>query len=1056
MKLTKYCLFQLLLLMVCSLSVDATVRPETVDSLLEVYQDSHNNKEVLARQIVDICLEGDMLTEEPLLQSLEASPTMAADSIDLMVYYAAVRYYYNSAYFKEGLGYVERALPLSKDNDTRLHATLLCDRCYCLFKQGRMTEAIEAGQEAMQYCLTMGPSVYLARAYLYLSICNYSLPNTEQAKLFIQKAIEVDEQIGSNNNTHNILGIACEIYSFAQETDKAIEYGQRAVEEARAIGYDEGVVNHLSQLSYAYNRQGDYQRGLEAAQQAVDFVEAMDVPDRNLLAISLEYVAYNLLDMKHNAEAVPILLRAIKLEQEVGNTRSVCYDYKALAEAYEPDEPRQAVAALRKYIVMADSIHSAQMSEALGQANAQFRNNELQDENSVLQDENSARRRQNLLILIASTAVALLLLAVIAFVVYAYRLRGKTNRSLRQQQLAQEAFFTNVTHEFRTPLTVILGVSRQLRQGDPQKPEGLKRPQAGVQPLQKSDINISPDAGLEVGLSLIEHEGNRLLQLVNQLLDVARMKSGMADPQWQRGNIVPLFTMFTESLQQLADSRQVTLTYKHITEDGQSATTDDQSPETVQEADFVGDYMQKIVVNLLSNALKNTGAGGNVTLSSRCTGNRFIFAVSDTGCGIDPADLPHIFEPFYMGRNSQTANSTGIGLTLTKQLVEAMNGTISVESTPEEGTTFTVTLPRKQKSSLTSGPSSPTPSPSRGGEGSIYSQGQETIDSQGQETIDSRGLETIDDTIAAELSTPLPSAGGAGGGAVGVAVASDSVRILIVEDNREVAFYTGTLLAPHYDVYYATDGEQGLEKARQLVPDIIVTDVMMPRMDGLELCRHIRHDELTCHIPVVVVTAKVTEKNRLEGLQAGATAYLNKPFNAEELLTVVGNLLQQQRDIQQRFMKSIGKGALLPNSAPQGGDECEKVNEEVRSESVKSEMNDFDRHFLERLKKTVTEEMEHGNVEVERIASLMAMSHTQLRRKISAVTGISAARYITLLRIEEAKELLKQYPKVTITEVAYRTGFADNAHFTKVFHRFTDMTPMQFVKENTVNRNFCC
>ena len=287
-------------------------------------------------------------------------------------------------------------------------------------------------------------------------------------------------------------------------------------------------------------------------------------------------------------------------------------------------------------------------------------------------------------------------------------------------------------------------------------------------------------------------------------------------------------------------------------------------------------------------------------------------------------------------------------------------------------------------------------------------------------------------------------------------MASDSVRILIVEDNREVAFYTDSLLSPHYDVYYANDGEQGVEKARQLVPDIIVTDVMMPRMDGLELCRHIRHDELTCHIPVVVVTAKVTEKNRLEGLQAGATAYLNKPFNAEELLTVVANLLQQQRDIQQRFMKSIGKGALLPNSAPQGGDECEKVNEEVRSESVKSEMNDFDRHFLERLKKTVTEEMEHGNVEVERIASLMAMSHTQLCRKISAVTGISAARYITLLRIEEAKELLKQYPKVTITEVAYRTGFADNAHFTKVFHRFTDMTPMQFVKENTVNRNFCC
>lgn len=461
MKLTRYIAF-LLLLTACSLPATATVRPETVDSLLKAYTDTPNHQQI-ARQILDCCLEGDLLTEKPL----RITSGMAADSIDLMVYYAAVRYYYNNAYFKEGLEYVERALPLAGKNDYRLHATLLCDRCYCLFKQGRMTEAIEAGQTAMQFCLKSGPSVYLARAYLYLAICNDCLPNPPQAKLFIQKAIEVDEQVGRNNNTHNILGIASEIYAIGQEPEKAIEYGRRAVEAARAIGYDEGVVNHLSQLSYAYNRHGDYQRGLEAAQQAVDFVEKMDVPDRNLLAISLEYVAYNLLDMKRNAEAVPVLLRAISLEQEVGNTRSVCYDYKALAEAYEPNDPRQAITALRKYIVMADSIHNAQMSEALGKANAEFHNNELQDENSM-------RRRQNQLIIVASAAVALLLLAVIAFFVYAYRLRGKTNRNLKQQQLAQEAFFTNVTHEFRTPLTVILGLSRQLKKCPP-PPTNLSR-----------------------------------------------------------------------------------------------------------------------------------------------------------------------------------------------------------------------------------------------------------------------------------------------------------------------------------------------------------------------------------------------------------------------------------------------------------------------------------------------------------------------------------------------------------------------------------------------------
>lgn len=278
-------------------------------------------------------------------------------------------------------------------------------------------------------------------------------------------------------------------------------------------------------------------------------------------------------------------------------------------------------------------------------------------------------------------------------------------------------------------------------------------------------------------------------------------------------------------------------------------------------------------------------------------------------------------------------------------------------------------------------------------------------------------------------------------------VGQESIRILIVEDNREVAYYTGSLLVPHYEVYYADDGEQGIEKARELMPDIIVTDIMMPHMDGLELCRHIRQDELTCHIPVIVVTAKVTEKDRLEGLHAGATAYLNKPYNAEELLTMVGNLLQQQKEIQKRFMRTIGNDAPIRDLDPKGEEGRHESREGAYLVEEMSEMNDFDRQFIEKLRVLVAENMEHGETDVEHLAPLMAMSQTQLRRKISAVTGISAARYVTLLRIEEAKELLRQYPKVTIIEVAFRTGFADNAHFTKVFRKYTDMTPMQFIKE---------
>lgn len=638
------------MLILWSLSAIAGTSLQTVDSLLNGYHQASNpHKYVLGQHIIDFCLDGDKLTDHPL----RINRSLPTDSANLLVYFAAERFYYNHTYFTECLEYIGKALPLSEYHDETIHGTLLCDYCYCLYKQGKLTEAAQAGQKAMEFCLHHDQPMQLARAYLYLAIVNYSIPQIDQAKQFVEKAITIDKGIGVNNNTHNILGIACEIYSFAGEAERAIDYGKQALEAARAIGYDEGVVNHLSQLSYAYNRQGDYERGLATAQQAVEAVEQMEIPDRNLLAISLEYVAYNLLDMKRGDEAVPVLLRAIDLEREVGNTRSVCYDYKALAEAYEPNDPRQAVAALRQYITMADSIHSTALSEALGKANAEFHNDELLE-------KSIEHQRQNLLILIAAAALTLLLIAIISFVVYAYRMRGKINQNLRRQQQIRETFFTNVTHEFRTPLTVILGLSRQLQRSDEHSEE----------------VTVK-------SAQLIEHEGSRLIQLVNQILDVAKMEMAVGTPQWQRGNIVPLLSMLTDSLQQIAHDSDVSLSYEAANKE--------------QETDHVTDYIQKIVINLLSNALKNTPKGGKVLLTSRTEDGKLVLTVSDTGKGIDAEDLPHIFKPFFQGRHTIAGQGTGIGLTLTKQMVEAMHGIIDVKSNPDEGTIFTIKLPLRQK-----------------------------------------------------------------------------------------------------------------------------------------------------------------------------------------------------------------------------------------------------------------------------------------------------------------------------------------------------------------------
>lgn len=955
-EMMKHKLTAILLLLIACLPAAADDL-QAVDSLLQAFHQAPNSQRyVVGQEIVDICLAEDILSEQPI----RLSASQPSDSVDFLVFLAAERFYYNHAYFAESLDYINRALPLAEHNDPAYHAMLLCDRGYCLYKQGQLPQAAEAEQEAMTFCMDHGQKLQLARAYLYLAIVNYSIPQVDQAKLFVQKAIETDRQLGVNNNTHNILGIACEIYSYAGDIDQAISYGQQAVDAARDIGFEPGVVNHLSQLSYAYNRQGDYQRGLETARKAVEAVEQMKIPDRNLLAISLEYEAYNLLDMKRNAEAVPILLRAIDLEREVGNLRSVCYDYKALAEAYEPDQPRLAIDALRQYSRMADSIHNAALNDALSAADARFHNYELQQ-------ENSQQRQQKWFILIAAAVIALVLLGVIAVMSYVNYLRRVKNKRLLELQQAREEFFTNVTHEFRTPLTVIQGLSRQLQQPDPQRDEEQTATTARI----------------------IEQQGSRLLAFVNRLLDMGRMSAAIDSTQWQRGDVVPLLSMITDSFRQIASDKSVQLNYEHR--------------QQSQVIDYEPEYLNKIIGNLLSNALKYTHAGGQVNMESRLDGDHFILTVQDNGQGIAPEEIKHIFSPFYRAKAAMAEQGTGIGLTLTRQLVEAAQGTISVESELGHGTLFTVTLPQHQQ-------------------GRQMAAATNIVIKPVPESVRDYQLELVDSPLSDDDE-------------------NGRQRLLVVEDNHEVAFYIGSILSPHYDVFYAEDGAAGLEKATELVPDLVLTDLMMPQMDGLQFCREMRRQSLTCHIPIIIITAKARQEDCVQGLRAGASAYLVKPFDAEELLVRVATLLERQHLLQQKYLRE----KLAFQSSAEGDSAVRRQPDYMSTDESEFENLSAD-HVLDRISELVVQQMNNQQpVTIEALAGIVGLSYAQLRRKINAVTGLPPARYILSLRIEKAKELLARSPGITISEAAYRTGFSDNSHFTKVFRRITGLTPLQFV-----------
>ena len=928
----------------------------SVDSLLSIYEKSKaKTKTDVGRQLIGIYTQYDaFLNDAPTLDA-----AMPADSLDMLVYYATDRFYVINAYYTEALAYNDKAVERGSRQQPDIHATLLCDRSYCLYKTGKMTEATTAGQEAVGYCKKTGNLLQLSRAYLYLAIVNVNISteNRPQAKEFILKAIDTNRKAGSNRQLHNTLGVACEVFCGAGEVEKAIDFGLQAVAAAEEISYDAGVANHLTQLSYAYNRNREFEKGLEAAERAIKMVEAMDIPDRNLLAISMEYKGWNLLDMGHNAEAAEVLREAAAIEAEVGNSRAVGYDMKVICEALEPIDPAGALQALKRYTTLADSMHSVQLREALGQANASFRNDELQE-------ENAQERRMNRNITLSGLAVIVLLLIAAAAIWWASRQQRRTNRTLRKLQRAREQFFTNVTHELRTPLTVVLGLSERL------------------------DEQTPPDEVAKAG-TLIHRQGGQLLNLVNQLLDISKVSSAINEQPSYTADVAAYTEMIVESFSEVARQKGITLDYE--------------AGERPLMANFVSDYLQKTLNNLIGNALKFTPAGGKVSVRLARQKDRLHLQVADTGRGIAAEELPYIFEPFFQS-DPDSGIGSGVGLTLVKQITNALKGKISVASERGKGTTFTVDVPYRP-------PVGEASHPLVVGGGSKIASGMQ-----------------------AETSSPLSEeAHTEGEYEVG------RPTILVVEDNADVAYYISSLLRESYDVRLAEDGSRGLDMARELMPDLILTDLMMPNTDGLELCRQIRADELTNHIPIIVITAKATEEERLQGLAAGADAYLYKPFNTSELHIRIEKLLEQRRMLHEKYARQWKETAIHPEQGEVSDSTPEATAESTRA-TVEAE-------FISRAEGVVRKLMTEGRTDIESIASELCMSPSQLRRKLAAITGATPTKFMLHIRMQEACLLLQRHPAYTLAEIAERCGFADQSHFSHAFRRLFGMTPSQWMAQ---------
>jgi signal transduction histidine kinase/DNA-binding response OmpR family regulator len=536
-------------------------------------------------------------------------------------------------------------------------------------------------------------------------------------------------------------------------------------------------------------------------------------------------------------------------------------------------------------------------------------------------------------------------------------LREAESDSLRQLDRAKTNFFTNVSHEFRTPLTLLIGPLTDLSQQFPAN-----------------------------NLYAIMHRNARRLQtLTNELLDLAKVDAGQMPVVAQPGDVVADLRLWVASFESLAKSRGIALILNQ------------NRPE--QPARYDADKLEKIVTNLLSNALKFSGNGGQVRVDAQYQTTSLTLTVADTGIGIPPDALPHIFDRFYQRttdavtewqRPDQTG--TGVGLALVKELTQLLGGTITVASIVGEGTTFTLTLPLERTN----------------------------------EQPQTRWVERRLDSFSSPWPVETPATG------VTEQANPSQQTILIVEDNDDLRAYIHQILAdpsdrPNYTILEATDGQYGLETALDQLPDLVVCDVMMPRLDGFGLCQALRADVRTSHIPVVMLTALATQTDRLTGLKTGADDYLIKPFDRTELRIRVENLLTRQATLRQYWHKQLTQPT------------------ELRPANPTATIAPLDQPFLNTLYAFVEQHLDDSALDVNQLALVAAMSSRNLNRKLTALLGLTANDLIRTYRLRRAAELLRT--GLSPTETAYQVGFDNPSYFSRVFREQHGKTPSEYAAE---------
>ncbi|WP_343633650.1 ATP-binding protein [Fluviicola sp.] len=747
--------------------------------------------------------------------------------------------------------------------------------------------------------------------YNGIGVCYFLMNDVKKAEQYMKRASEAKKAANDFRYyvliTINLASVQIMQQSF-DESVKTLKEAEKTLLKQKQEQYLATVYNSLGaayqsiqpdscvyyyELSLQYSEKyRDYLLKMNAYQNLGDYYF-----DRKEYATAINYMklAISTNEKRPEDSYKPALYERIStLYDSIGDFRNA-YKYKKLeAEAHK-------------------RIFSVEKQKEIEELEIKYESEKKEKE--IQQNKQELERRKNQQNILVFCAVSLFLVA--GFITYLVFQRKRIERQFEQEKLR---LFENIFHEIRTPLTLINGPIQVMKQ---QK----KYPEE---------------------LDLMERNSQKLIRLVNELLDASKLGKGSYQLNYMNGNLNEFIGSVIDQFTGEANLKDIRIIC--------------QLEEQEENHSFPADALEKILSNLLGNAVKYCPVKSEITVLSKIAGNNLILKVVDNGPGIPKRDQKKVFRRFFRGKHAHETGGTGIGLSLVKELVELAGGTIALQSS-HFGTVFQVQIP---------------------------------VQSENPKQVFNRfGLN--DDGTEESRAT-----------------------LLLVEDDADTAAFTISVLKDEFRIVHAKNGREGLELIRENLPDIVLSDVMMPEMDGIELLREIRSDELANHLPFVLFSAKASLESRLEGLQHGADAYISKPFSPEELKLTIRNLFSTVQRNKEAYTASI---------------QSEKTFEErLKSRNA----------YVNKVIDCIVRNIDDSDYSVNELSSDLAVSRSQLHRKLAALTGFSTTNFIRMVRLEKAKDLLLNGDG-TITEIAYKCGFSSQSYFTKSFTEHFGKSPSQMM-----------